>query len=43
VFGKALRREATDVADLDALIDYLGTFAEPVRAPRDARLRPASR
>ncbi|HSJ15904.1 MAG TPA: 5'-nucleotidase C-terminal domain-containing protein [Longimicrobiales bacterium] len=41
VFGRALHREPTDIADLDALIDYLRSFAGPVPAPRDERLRPA--
>ena len=43
VFGQALRREATGIPDLDALIDYLQSFAEPVRAPQDQRLRSADR
>jgi 5'-nucleotidase len=41
VFGRALSRENTDIADLDALIDYLRSFSGPIEAPTDARLRPA--
>lgn len=42
VFGEALQRENTGIPDLDALIDYLQSFAEPVRAPQDPRLRAAA-
>ena len=43
VFGRARTRQNTGISDLDALIAYLGTFPEPVRAPRDVRLKPAPR
>jgi 5'-nucleotidase len=41
VFGQALHREALGISDLDALIDYLATFAGPVAPPHDLRLRAA--
>jgi 2',3'-cyclic-nucleotide 2'-phosphodiesterase / 3'-nucleotidase / 5'-nucleotidase len=37
--GRHLSERPTGVTDLDALIDYIGTLPQPVRAPRDERLR----
>ena len=38
-FGRARARRPTGVVDLDALIDYIRTLPQPVRAPADTRLR----
>jgi 2',3'-cyclic-nucleotide 2'-phosphodiesterase / 3'-nucleotidase / 5'-nucleotidase len=37
--GRHLSERPTGVADLDALIDYIQTLPQPIRAPRDERLR----
>jgi 2',3'-cyclic-nucleotide 2'-phosphodiesterase / 3'-nucleotidase / 5'-nucleotidase len=37
--GRHLSERPTGVADLDALIDYIQTLPQPIRAPRDQRLR----
>jgi 2',3'-cyclic-nucleotide 2'-phosphodiesterase (5'-nucleotidase family) len=37
--GRHLSERPTGVADLDALIDYIRTLPQPIRAPRDQRLR----
>ena len=39
MFARALDARATGVIDLDALIEYLQTVPQPVRPPRDVRLR----
>jgi 5'-nucleotidase len=39
-FGRALSETPTGVTDLDALIEYIQTLPQPVRAPRDTRLQP---
>jgi 2',3'-cyclic-nucleotide 2'-phosphodiesterase / 3'-nucleotidase / 5'-nucleotidase len=40
--GRALSERPTGVADLDALIDYIRSQPQPIRAPQDQRLRAAS-
>jgi 2',3'-cyclic-nucleotide 2'-phosphodiesterase/3'-nucleotidase/5'-nucleotidase len=39
-FGRALDSTATGIIDLDALIQYIETQPQPLRAPRDERIRP---
>jgi 5'-nucleotidase len=39
-FGRARARYPTGVVDLDALIEYVHTLPQPIRAPTDTRLRP---
>jgi 2',3'-cyclic-nucleotide 2'-phosphodiesterase (5'-nucleotidase family) len=38
-FGKAVSQTATGVTDLDALIEYVRTLPQPIRAPTDTRMR----
>jgi 2',3'-cyclic-nucleotide 2'-phosphodiesterase / 3'-nucleotidase / 5'-nucleotidase len=38
-FARALRETPTGVTDLDALIEYIQTLPQPVRAPVDVRLQ----
>ena len=40
-FARAHAQHPTGVVDLDALIEYIRTLPQPVRAPTDARLRAA--
>jgi 5'-nucleotidase len=39
-FGRALESIATGIVDLDALIQYVEAQPQPLRAPRDERIRP---
>jgi hypothetical protein len=39
-FGRALERTATGIVDLDALIRHIEGQPQPLRAPRDERIRP---
>jgi 5'-nucleotidase len=39
-FGRALESTATGIVDLDALIQYVEAQPQPLRAPRDERIRP---
>ena len=39
MFARAVASRATGVIDLDALIEYLQAMPQPVRPPRDVRLR----
>jgi 2',3'-cyclic-nucleotide 2'-phosphodiesterase (5'-nucleotidase family) len=41
--GRALAERPTGVADLDALIEYIQTQPQPIRGPRDQRLRAVER
>lgn len=40
-FARARRQRPLGVVDLDALIDYMRTLPQPIRAPRDVRIRAA--
>jgi 2',3'-cyclic-nucleotide 2'-phosphodiesterase / 3'-nucleotidase / 5'-nucleotidase len=37
--GRGLSEQPTGVVDLEALIDYIRSLPQPIRAPRDVRLR----
>jgi 2',3'-cyclic-nucleotide 2'-phosphodiesterase / 3'-nucleotidase / 5'-nucleotidase len=39
-FARALSETPTGVTDLDALIEYIQTLPQPLRAPQDVRLQP---
>jgi 2',3'-cyclic-nucleotide 2'-phosphodiesterase / 3'-nucleotidase / 5'-nucleotidase len=39
-FGRSISDTPTGVTDLDALIEYMQSLPQPVRAPRDIRLQP---
>jgi hypothetical protein len=38
-FGRALSSTPTGIVDLDALIRHVQNLPQPLRAPRDARMR----
>ncbi|MGH7465680.1 MAG: hypothetical protein ACREK1_10935, partial [Longimicrobiales bacterium] len=40
-FGRALEITPTGIVDLDALIQYIEMQPQPLRAPRDERMRAA--
>ena len=40
VFGEAQQRDATEIADLDAFMNYLESLPQPVRAPAEPRFIP---